>query len=163
MTGRFVIQQHDATTMHWDFRIEVAGTLKSWSVPKGPSTNPADKRLAIATPDHSLSYADFEGMISKGEYGAGPVIVWDRGTYRNATTDDEGAAVPVDEALRRGHVKLWLDGVKMAGGYALRKWGQGKKWLLVKVADEHAVADVDITVSRPESVLSGRTVAEVSG
>src|SRR6266550_1865439 len=109
----FVIQKHDATRLHYDFRIEAEDVLKSWAVPKGPSTNPLDKRLAMPTEDHPMSYARFEGVIPEGNYGAGPVIVWDIGTYRNLSD------VPVEEALRKGHVKIWIDGKKVKGGYAL--------------------------------------------
>ena len=97
---RFVIQQHHATSLHFDFRLEVAGTFKSWAVPKGPSMDPRDKRLAMAVDDHSLSWGDFEGVIPEGEYGAGPVIVWDRGTYENLRDE------PMEEALDAGHVVL---------------------------------------------------------
>src|SRR5438132_4733421 len=114
---RFVIQKHDATSLHYDFRLEVDGVLKSWAVPKGPSTDPRDKRLAMPTEDHPLEYADFEGVIPEGEYGAGPVIVWDAGTYRNLTERD-GREIPMAEGLRRGHVKVWLDGRKLRGAYS---------------------------------------------
>jgi DNA ligase D-like protein (predicted 3'-phosphoesterase) len=162
---RFVIQQHDATAMHYDFRLEADGVLKSWAVPKGPSTNPRDKRLAVPTEDHPISYGTFEGVIPEGEYGAGPVIVWDTGTYRNLTEQD-GSEVPVAEAIRRGHVKFWLDGHKLKGGFALTRTPIGRdgreKWLLVKLKDEMADARRNPVSTQPESVLSGRTIDDLS-
>ena len=160
---RFVVHQHDATTLHYDFRLEAAGVLKSWAVPKGPSTNPKDKRLAMPTEDHPLDYADYEGVIPEGQYGAGPVIVWDAGTYRNRTEQD-GKAVPVEQAVEEGHVTVWLEGRKLRGGYALTRIGKGSRgrWLLVKMADEEADARRKPTKSQPESVVSGRTVEEVA-
>jgi len=157
-----VIQKHDATSLHYDFRLEAAGVLKSRAVPKGPSTNPKDKRLAMPTEDHPLDYAGFEGVIPEGEYGAGPVIVWDTGTYRNLTEKD-GREVPVEDAVERGHVKVWLEGKKLTGGYALTRIGGGKKgrWILVKMDDEAADARRNPVKSRPESVISGRTVEEL--
>jgi DNA ligase D-like protein (predicted 3'-phosphoesterase) len=159
---RFVIQQHDASSMHWDFRLEAGGVLKSWSVPKGPSTDPRDKRLAVPTEDHPLDYADFEGTIPEGEYGAGAVIVWDTGPYRNLTTDD-GDEVDVEDAVAGGHVKVWLDGRKLTGGYALTKMGgRRREWLLVKLDDDEADRRRKPTRTQPESVLSGRTVKDVA-
>jgi DNA ligase D-like protein (predicted 3'-phosphoesterase) len=160
----FVIQKHDARSLHYDFRLESGGVLKSWAVPKGPSTNPKDKRLAQQTEDHPLGYADFEGVIPAGEYGAGPVIVWDTGTYRNLT-EREGVGVPVDEAVEGGHVKVWLEGQKIRGGFALTRVARGKdeRWLLVKVKDEGADARRNPVRSQPESVISGRTIEEVAG
>ena len=148
--------------MHWDFRLEAGGVLKSWSVPKGPSTDPRDKRLAVPTEDHPLDYADFEGTIPEGQYGAGAVIVWDTGPYRNLTTDD-GDEVDVEDAVAGGHVKVWLDGQKLTGGYALTKMGgRRKEWLLVKLDDDAADRRRKPTSTQPESVLSGRTVEEVA-
>jgi DNA ligase D-like protein (predicted 3'-phosphoesterase) len=160
---RFVVQKHDATTLHYDFRLEAAGVLKSWAVPKGPSTNPKDKRLAMPTEDHPLDYADYEGMIPEGQYGAGPVIVWDTGTYRSLTEDD-GETVPVEQAVQNGHVAVWLEGRKLRGAYALTRIGKGKRerWLLVKMADEQADARRKPVKSQPESVVSGRTIEEVA-
>jgi DNA ligase D-like protein (predicted 3'-phosphoesterase) len=161
---RFVIQQHDATAMHYDFRLEADGVLKSWAVPKGPSTDPRDKRLAMPTEDHPIAYGNFEGVIPEGEYGAGPVIVWDAGTYRNLTERD-GREVPMGEALRRGHAKFWLEGTKLRGGYALTRTpvgGGGRdKWLLVKLKDEEADARRNPVSTQPESVISGRSIADV--
>ncbi|TMK35830.1 MAG: DNA ligase [Actinobacteria bacterium] len=160
---RFVIQQPDATTMHYDFRLEADGVLKSWAVPKGPSTDPREKRLAMPTEDHPLDYARFEGVIPEGEYGAGPVIVWDTGTYRNQTHRD-GEAVSVERAVDDGHVSVWLDGCKLSGGYALTRIGKGERprWLLVKEADERADARRKPVRTRPESVISGRTIEQVA-
>src|ERR671917_1926578 len=112
---RYVIQQHDATSMHYDFRLEVAGTFKSWAVPKGPSLDPRDKRLAMAVDDHAISWGDFEGVIPKGTYGAGPVIVWDRGTYENLRDE------PMGKALAAGDASFWLGGGKLRGGWWARR------------------------------------------
>src|SRR5919109_3820024 len=131
---RFVVQKHDATRLHYDFRLETnSGVLKSWAVPKGISLDPAVKRLAIPTEDHPLDYIDFEGVIPEDNYGAGPVIVWDTGTYRNLTERD-GKEVPVGQAIDEGHVSFWLEGSKLHGGYALTRTGKGgrPRWLLVK-------------------------------
>jgi DNA ligase D-like protein (predicted 3'-phosphoesterase) len=155
---RFVIQQHQARSLHYDFRLEAGGVLKSWAVPKGPSLNPSDKRLAMPTEDHPLEYRDFEGVIPQGEYGAGTVIVWDRGTYRNLGEE------PVEEQVANGHVAIWLDGKKLRGGYALTRLGGGKRerWLLVKMDDEGADRRRKPVKSQPESVKSGRTLEEVA-
>jgi DNA ligase D-like protein (predicted 3'-phosphoesterase) len=162
---RFVVQKHDATALHYDFRLEAAGVLKSWAVPKGPSTDPRDKRLAMPTEDHPLDYYDFEGMIPEKQYGAGPVIVWDAGAYRNLTEED-GREVPVEEAVNAGHVKVWLEGQKLRGGYSLRRTRIGRdereKWLMVKLKDEEADARRNPVSTQPESVKSGRTIEEVA-
>jgi DNA ligase D-like protein (predicted 3'-phosphoesterase) len=161
----FVVQQHDASSLHWDFRLEVGGVLKSWAVPKGPSTDPRQKRLAVATEDHPLRYADFEGIIPEGEYGAGTVLVWDAGPYRNVTADEDGAEIPIAQALRRGHADVWLEGRKLRGGWALihsRLRGDDRNWLLVKMRDAGADARRNPVRTEPRSVLSGRTSAEVA-
>jgi DNA ligase D-like protein (predicted 3'-phosphoesterase) len=162
---RFVIQKHDATSLHYDVRLEAGGVLKSWAVPKGPSTDPRDKRLAMPTEDHPLDYAEFEGVIPERQYGAGPVIVWDIGTYRNLT-EEEGRQVPVEKAVRAGHVKVWLEGKKLRGGWSLRRTriggGDRTKWLLVKLKDQEADARRNPVSTQPESVLTGRTVEEVA-
>ena len=144
-----MIQQHAATAMHYDFRLEVDGVLRSWAVPKGPSTDPRVKRLAIEVPDHQLSYADHEGPN---------VIVWDAGTYRNL--DDERS---MTEALAAGHAKVWLEGEKLRGGWTLQRTHGGEKpqWLLIKRRDEEADARRRPTSTQPESVVSGRTIEEV--
>lgn len=154
----FVIQHHAASTDHYDFRLEVDGVLVSWAVPKGPSTNPKDKRMARRTEDHPLEYQTFEGIIPEGEYGAGGVIVWDYGTYTNESDHD------MAEALDRGHLSFRLDGEKLRGGYALTRMRQGKDeaWLLVKRKDEDADARRNPVSTQPESVLSRRTLDELS-
>jgi DNA ligase D-like protein (predicted 3'-phosphoesterase) len=157
----FVIQMHDATRLHYDFRLEVDGVLKSWAVPKGPSMNPRDKRLAVPTEDHPLAYANFEGIIPEGQYGAGRVIVWDTGAYRNITRRD-GKLVPVDQAIENGQVAVWLNGKKLKGGFALTRIRNGNKpiWLLVKKRDEYANAGDPVT-EEPGSVLSARTLEQL--
>jgi DNA ligase D-like protein (predicted 3'-phosphoesterase) len=161
----FVVQQHSASSDHYDFRLEVGGVLKSWAVPKGPSTDPRVKRLAIRVEDHPLEYADFEGVIPQGEYGAGAVIVWDTGPYRNRTKRD-GREVPLERALEEGHLVVELCGQKLRGSWALTRVGEDgrgrERWLLVKKRDEHAEAGGDPLSSRPESVLSGRTLEQVA-
>jgi DNA ligase D-like protein (predicted 3'-phosphoesterase) len=157
----FVVQQHAARTTHFDFRLEAGGVLKSWAIPKGPSTNPRDKRLAMPVEDHALDYADFEGQIPEGEYGAGAVIVWDRGTWENATRDEEGEEVPVEAALAAGQLKFRLAGEKLHGGFALVRMAGDRGWLLVKERDAAATDGEDVVAVRPESVLSGRTLAEL--
>ncbi|TDR51485.1 DNA ligase D-like protein (predicted 3'-phosphoesterase) [Halomonas ventosae] len=159
---RFVIQQHAASTMHYDVRLEVDGVLKSWAVPKGPSTDPRVKRLAIPTEDHPLAYADFEGVIPEGEYGAGTVLIWDRGHYRNLKEGDDRPSIA--EQLEEGHATVWLEGEKLRGGYALIRTHleQGEGWLLVKMEDEAADARRNPTSTEPESVVSGRTLEEIT-
>jgi DNA ligase D-like protein (predicted 3'-phosphoesterase) len=159
----FVIQKHDASNLHYDFRIEVDGVLKSWAVPKGPSTDPSVKRLAVPTEDHPLGYADFEGVIPEGEYGGGTVMVWDRGTYRNLKEDDEEEAPSVSEQLEDGHVTVWLEGEKLQGGYALIRTGKGDnpRWLLIKMDDNEADARRNLTSTETDSVKSGRSLEEI--
>ena len=157
--NRFVIHKHHATADHYDLRLEVGDVLKSWAVPKGPSLNPADKRLAVETEDHPLEYIDFEGVIPEGEYGGGPMIVWDTGVW--APMDD------VEKSLRTGSFKFRLAGEKLNGGWMLArlkpKPGEaGKKnWLLFKEHDLAADEKVDILATRPESVKSGRRIEEL--
>jgi DNA ligase D-like protein (predicted 3'-phosphoesterase) len=162
----FVIQKHDASRLHYDFRLEVGGVLKSWAVPKGPSTDPGVKRLAVQTEDHPFDYADFEGTIPQEEYGGGTVLVWDAGTYRNLKTDDRGQApAGMLQALKQGHVAIWLEGKKLSGGYSLTRFREerGKaQWLLVKMDDEAADRRRNPVSTQQRSVISGRTIAGVA-
>jgi bifunctional non-homologous end joining protein LigD len=145
----YVVQIHDASSMHFDFRLEVDGVLKSWAVPKGPSTDPHDKRLAMPTEDHPMAYRDFEGVIEAGEYGGGTVIVWDAGGYRNASTDRSGREVPFADALAHGHASFRLTGGKLRGRWSLTRFrkgepgteddsghAKGEAWLLVRSAEQ---------------------------
>lgn len=164
----FVVQIHDASTLHFDFRLEVDGVLKSWSVPKGPSTDPHDKRLAMPTEDHPLEYREFEGVIPAGEYGAGTVIVWDEGSYHPLTSHKKGRVGSFSESLEAGRASFWLDGSKLHGGYALTRFrsgeGPGKResWLLVKENDDRAGRGGTPDARRARSVRSGRTLKRVT-
>ena len=153
---RFVIQKHAATSLHYDFRLEIGGVFVSWAVPKGPSTDPRDKRLAMQVDDHRLDWGDFEGVIGEG-YGAGAVIVWDRGTY------EQLGDKPMKEALEEGTLRFWLDGEKLRGGYTLRRTSGGEKpqWLLMKRKDDAADARRNPVSTQPESVISGKTIEEI--
>ena len=150
----FVIQKHAARRLHYDFRLECDGVLKSWAVPKGPSLDPGAKRLAVQVEDHGLDHNDFEGAL-----GDGGVIVWDRGSY------EQGGRVPWPEAIERGHAVFVLHGEKLRGGFALQRTREGAKpqWLLIKRRDDEARRGSDILAERPESVLSGRTLADLLG
>lgn len=161
---RFVIQKHDASSLHYDFRLEVNGVLVSWAVPKGPSVNPADKRLAIQTEDHPLKYAEFEGCIPAGEYGAGAVMVWDSGTYRNLRAGKGRSSKGMEASLEEGLVEVWLEGKKLRGGYALKRMQGGTKpqWLLIKMNDEGADARRNPVSTEPDSVKTGRSIASIA-
>lgn len=152
--GAFVVQEHAATAHHFDLRLEVGGVMRSWAVPKGPSLDPAVKRLAIEVGDHAMGHNSFEDRL-----GDGGVIVWDRGPY------EQGGRVAWPEALERGHAVFVLHGEKLRGGFALQRTRSGPKaqWLLVKRRDEHARPGSDVVAERPESVLSGRTLDELLG
>jgi bifunctional non-homologous end joining protein LigD len=153
--GVYVVQKHRAGHLHYDLRLEADGVLKSWAVPKGPSLDPADKRLAIEVEDHPLDYAGFEGTIPPGEYGAGAVIVWDRGTFR----PQGGASLAA--MLAKGAVKVEIAGEKLHGGFALVRTAFGGKktnWLLIKEKDAEARPGSDVTAEVPGSVISGRDV-----
>ncbi len=158
----FVIQKHQASHLHYDFRLEMEGVLKSWAVPKGPSYDPSNKRLAMMTEDHPYDYAKFEGVIPAGNYGAGNVIIWDEGTWEFIEPGDD----PV-KALQSGKLTFKMYGKKMFGEWALvkikgRSDGKGNEWLLLKHRDQYASDKVDVTEVAPQSVVSGRTVEEVS-
>ncbi len=157
-TPRFVIQQHDATTLHYDFRLEVTGTLRSWAVPRGPSRDPRVKRLAVEVTDHDLAHADFEGL-GGGDRGTGAVIIWDEGSYR--PLDDQQS---MSEAIAAGHVKFWLEGKKLRGGWTLQRTSAGDRpqWLLIKRRDSQSDAGGDPRSSQPESVRSGATIEQIA-
>ncbi len=161
---RFVIQKHDASRLHYDFRLEIDDVLASWAVPKGLSTDPRDKRLAIQTEDHPLDYIDFEGVIPEGEYGAGTVLVWDTGTYENLRARKDEQRKGMQEALADGLIEVWLEGEKLQGGYALKRIEGGKKarWLAIKMNDEHADARRRPTSTQPASVKTGRDLDDVA-
>src|SRR5688572_17683352 len=161
---RFVIQKHDARNLHYDFRLEMRGVLKSWAVPKGPSLDPGVKRLAMMVEDHPYDYRKFEGIIPEGQYGGGTVIVWDEGTYEPDETDTEDKSQMEKKLLgqlKKGSLKIRLKGKKLKGSFALVKTSyQGpNSWLLIKHRDRYASSQ-DIT-KKGKSVLTGRTISQV--
>jgi len=157
----FVIQKHAAHALHYDMRLEIDGVLVSWAVPKGPSTDSSEKRLAIQTEDHPLEYAQFEGVIPQGQYGGGTVMVWDLGTYRNIKKVN-GKLKSMSDCLRDGQIEVWFDGKKLRGGYVFIRFKEKERdWLLKKIEDENANAHVDILISKPNSALTGRTMEQI--
>ena len=162
----FVVHKHDASNLHYDFRIEIDGVLKSWAVPKGPSTDPSDKRMAIQTEDHPLEYADFEGVIPEDQYGGGTVMVWDAGTYRNlkAEADNDKGKKSMGDAYDEGKMTIWLEGKKLSGGYALiqTKRDKGKQWMMIKMKDDEADARRNPVSTENKSVLSDRTMKQIT-
>ncbi len=171
-----MVQKHDATRLHYDFRLEMDGVLKSWAVPKGPSLNPADKRLAMQVEDHPVSYFDFEGTIPEGNYGAGTVMVWDVGTWEPLSpVTVKGMYVPASEAeadamLQKGDLKFRLHGKKLNGDFAIvhikarRPGSKGNEWLLIKKQDDYAVSGFDIDDKKYDaSVLTKRTINQIAG
>ena len=150
--GVFVVQEHLARAHHFDLRLEVGGAMRSWAVPKGPSLDPAVKRLAVQVPDHAIAHNSFEGVLDGGR-----VIVWDRGVY------EQGGRVAWPSALERGHAVFVLHGEKLRGGFALQRTGGGARaqWLLIKRRDDHARPGSDVVAEQPRSVLNGRTLDEV--
>ncbi len=160
----FVIQKHDATNLHYDFRIEVSGVLVSWAIPKGPSTDPSIKRLAMRTEDHPLDYADFEGVIPEDEYGGGVVMVWDKGTYKNLREKKKDENVSMKKSIDEGKVEVWLKGKKLQGGYNLIRTGKkgGKeRWLFMKAKDDKADARKNPVSTEPKSAKTGRTLKQI--
>jgi bifunctional non-homologous end joining protein LigD len=171
---RFVVQRHRATRLHYDFRLEMEGVLKSWAVPKGPSLDPADKRLAMEVEDHPVSYFDFEGIIPEGNYGAGSVMVWDVGTWEPLSpTPVNGQYVPGSDAeasamLRKGDLKIRLHGKRLNGDFAMihikarRPGSKGNEWLLIKKHDDAVVEGYNID-DYDTSVLTKRTMKQIGG
>lgn len=158
--NRFIVQKHEATRLHWDFRLEVDGVLKSWAVTKGPSLDPEDKRLAVRTEDHPMSYAEFEGTIPKGEYGGGTVMLWDQGTW-------EPIAGKSAKDIEKGHLHFVLHGERMKGEWILirlksRPGEKRENWLLRKIDDAHAGGSGDLVERALSSVLTGRSMAEIA-
>src|SRR6266699_4161401 len=159
----FVVQKHQASRLHYDFRLELDGVLKSWAVPKGPSLNPKEKRLAMMVEDHPLEYRTFEGVIAEGSYGAGEVIVWDQGSYQPLVGETKNAMqVQIREQLNQGELRFLLFGEKLRGEFALiRQQRLGENaWLLIKKRDRYA-STTDVTRA-DQSVLSGKRLGETS-
>jgi bifunctional non-homologous end joining protein LigD len=171
---RFVVQKHRATRLHYDFRLEMDGVLKSWAVPKGPSLDPADKRLAMQVEDHPVSYFDFEGTIPEGNYGAGTVMVWDVGKWEPLSPEPKnGKFVPgtdaeADAMLNKGDFKIRLHGTRLNGDFAMihiksrRPGTKGTEWLLIKKQDDAVVQGYDID-QYDSSVLTKRSMAQIGG
>jgi DNA ligase D-like protein (predicted 3'-phosphoesterase) len=158
----FVVQLHDARRLHYDVRLEVDGVLKSWAVPRGPSLDPAVKRLAVPTSDHSIEYAEYEGVLAESKYGSGAVIVWDAGVYQNLTKDKQRRLIDPAEAIERGHFKFRLQGVKLNGAWAFTRTDRDEDWLMVKVRDAAADPTLDLTTAEPQSILSGLSIEEMA-
>jgi bifunctional non-homologous end joining protein LigD len=157
MPARYVIQKHAATRLHYDLRLECDGVLHSWAVPKGPSLDPSQRRLAVRVEDHPLDYADFEGAIPDADYGAGTVMVWDTGTF-------ESSGAPFSEQIAAGYAEFVIYGQKLRGGWKLLRWeARGPaNWLLIKRSDEHADRQGAITAGAPDSALTGRSMDEIA-
>jgi len=158
---KFIVHEHHSTRLHYDFRLEIAGVLKSWAIPKGPSMNPADKRLAVMVEDHPLEYGDYEGIIPQGNYGAGPVLIWDSGEFK----PEEKPIL----ALKKGKLSFTLDGNKLKGGFSLalmKGRGSGKDWLLIKKKDsfveEDWVVKEDLTPARKKRLVEKIPPCETS-
>lgn len=153
----FNVQKHKASRLHYDFRLELGGVLKSWAIPKGPSMDPAVKRLAVQVEDHDLGYADFEGVIEEGHYGAGPVLVWDTGWYEPLGWEETSA-----DDLGAGKLDFTLHGRRLKGRFSLIAMkGRPHQWLLVKQGDQEALPGHDLTEDATTSVLTGRTIEDL--
>ena len=160
----FVIQKHDANNLHYDFRLQIDGTLKSWAVPKGPSTNPSVKRMAVPTEDHPMAYADFEGTIPEDSYGGGTVMIWDKGNIKSNKKDEEGNTISLEASFNAGSIEVDLDGKKLKGGYNLIKMEGGKmkgNWLLMKQDDTYADTTKEAVKSDPESAVTERDLQKI--
>jgi bifunctional non-homologous end joining protein LigD len=161
----YVIQKHAASRLHFDLRLELGGVMKSWAVPKGPSLDPAVKRLAMQVEDHPPGYNTFEGTIAEGEYGGGTVMLWDRGTYEYGG-DDPDPAAGLRRGYERGDLKVVLHGERLRGSWALVRMRRGKagraEWLLIKHRDGFAEPDSDVVARYPTSVATGRTMEEIA-
>jgi bifunctional non-homologous end joining protein LigD len=158
----FVIQKHSASHLHFDFRLELDGVMKSWAVPKGPSYDPSVRRLAMEVEDHPIEYNSFEGTIPEGEYGAGTVMLWDRGTYE---PEDGGGVESLREGYERGDLKITLHGKRMLGNWVLvrtRRVGTRQQWLLIKHRDEFASAKIDVVGKAITSVTTDRTMDQIA-
>ena len=170
----FVIHKHKATSLHYDFRLEIGGVMPSWATAKGPTLDNSLKRLALPTTDHEMEYRHFEGVIPEGSYGAGPVMVWDEGYYipeieiskgvRKEIPDRAEGEKIMKEGMDKGEIKFVLHGKKMKGSFALVKtkgWGPKNSWLLIKHADDHVEKDYDAN-DHPKSAKSGKTIEEIA-
>ena len=157
----FVVQKHRATRLHYDFRLEHRGVMLSWAVPKGPSPDPAVKRLAMETEPHPMDYNQFEGVIPEGQYGGGTVMIWDKGVWAPATPHGLGDEDEVDRQLRKGDLKFVLLGEKLSGSWVLVRTRGERQWLMIKHRDQY-VSDEDLTVTKPLSVVSGRSMADIA-
>lgn len=157
----FVVQKHEASRLHYDFRLELDGVMKSWAVPKGPSYDPKVRRLAMEVEDHPISYNTFEGTIPAGEYGGGTVMLWDRGTY---DAEDGGGAASLRRGYEKGDLKFVLDGKRLRGAWVLGRMNRptGKEWLLIKHRDETADPDKDVTADETTSVVTDRTMEQIA-
>lgn len=170
----FVVQKHDATSLHYDFRLQVGNVMPSWAIPKGPTLDNTLKRLAMMTTDHELEYRHFEGILPEGGYGAGPVLIWDEGTYdpeieledksRMIVTGKQQANEVMKEGIKKGEIKFALHGKRLKGSFALVKtknFGPKNSWLLIKHKDEHIKKDYDAK-EYEESVVSGKTISQIA-
>jgi bifunctional non-homologous end joining protein LigD len=155
----FTVQKHQASHLHYDFRLEISGRLKSWAIPKGPSLDPSMKRLAVEVEDHDIEYADFEGVIEEGHYGAGPVLVWDTGWFEPVDVKSAGSLVTM---LHAGKLEVRLHGQRLRGGFTLvRMKDRPRQWLLIKQRDDEARPGIEVVREYQASVLSGRTIDDL--